>query len=111
MVLSEANRKTFIDNLLVFLSEYGYDANYAKLLKELKAAISASGRDYLITFISLTSYWYLRHFDLKAMADNVDWINLMVYDLYGIWDGDNPIGNYVLAHTNLTGIDEAFDLF
>ncbi|CAG8071629.1 unnamed protein product [Penicillium olsonii] len=132
MVSSEANRKTFIDNLLGFLSEYGYDgvdfdweypgaddrggsdadgANYAKLLKELKAAISVSGRDYLVTFTSPTSYWYLRQFDLKAMADNVDWINLMAYDLHGVWDGDNPIGNHVLAHTNLTGIDEALDLF
>ncbi|CAG7982286.1 unnamed protein product [Penicillium salamii] len=86
-------------------------ANYAKLLKELKAVISASGRDYLVTFTSPISYWYLRHFDLKAMADNVDWINLMAYDLHGVWDGDNPIGNHVLAHTNLTGIDEALDLF
>ncbi|CAG8939269.1 unnamed protein product [Penicillium salamii] len=132
MVSSQANRKTFIDNLLGFLSEYGYDgvdfdweypgaddrggsdadgANYAQLLKELKEAISASGREYLVTFTSPTSYWYLRHFDLKAMADNVDWINLMAYDLHGVWDGDNPIGNHVLAHTNLTGIDEALDLF
>ncbi|KAJ5555613.1 hypothetical protein N7461_004083 [Penicillium sp. DV-2018c] len=132
MVSSETNRKTFINNLLGFLSEYGYDgvdfdweypgaddrggsaddgANYAKLLKELKDAIKDSGRDYLVTFTSPTSYWYLRHFDLKAMADNVDWINLMAYDLHGEWDRDNPIGSRVLAHTNLTGIDEALDLF
>ncbi|KAJ5124812.1 uncharacterized protein N7515_008637 [Penicillium bovifimosum] len=132
MVSSETNRKTFINNLLEFLSEYGYDgvdfdweypgaddrggsaddgANYAKLLKELKDAIKDSGRDYLVTFTSPTSYWYLRHFDLKAMADNVDWINLMAYDLHGEWDRDNPIGSRVLAHTNLTGIDEALDLF
>jgi chitinase len=132
MVSNQANRKTFIDNLLGFLSEYGYDgvdfdweypgaddrggsdadgANYAQLLKEVKDAITASGRDYLVTFTSPTSYWYLRHYDLKTMADNVDWINLMAYDLHGVWDGDNPIGNHVLAHTNLTGIDEALDLF
>lgn len=132
MVSNQANRKTFIDNLLGFLSEYGYDgvdfdweypgaddrggsdsdgANYAQLLKELKEVIAASGRDYLVTFTSPTSYWYLRHFDLKAMADNVDWINLMAYDLHGVWDGENPIGNHILAHTNLTGIDEALNLF
>lgn len=132
MVSNKANRKTFIDNLLGFLSEYGYDGvdfdweypgaddrggsdadgvNYAQLLKELRAAITASGRDYLVTFTSPTSYWYLRHFDLKAMADNADWINLMAYDIHGVWDSSNPVGNHVLAHTNLTDIDLALDLF
>ncbi|KAF4331819.1 glycoside hydrolase family 18 [Fusarium beomiforme] len=37
-------------------------------------------------------------------------INLMSYDLHGIWDGDNPIGKHVLSHTNLTEINLALDL-
>lgn len=41
----------------------------------------------------------------------VDWVNLMSYDLHGVWDSDNPIGNQVLAHTNLTEIDLALNLF
>lgn len=41
----------------------------------------------------------------------VDWVNLMSYDLHGVWDSDNPIGNHVLSHTNLTEIDLALDLF
>lgn len=131
LVSSQAHRTAFITNLLGFLSEYGYDGvdfdweypgaddrggsdvdgeNYNALLKELKAAIAASGRDYIVTFTAPTSYWYLRHFDVKNMADNVDWINLMAYDLHGVWDGDNPIGNQVLSHTNLTEIDLALDL-
>lgn len=84
--------------------------NYTQLLKELRAAIDASGHDYVVTFTAPTSYWYLRHFDLKAMEEHVNWINLMAYDLHGIWDSDNPIGNQVLAHTNLTEIDLALDL-
>lgn len=44
------------------------------------------------------------------MAVYADWINLMSYDLHGIWDSKNPIGNQVLAHTNLTEIDLALDL-
>lgn len=44
------------------------------------------------------------------MEPYVDWINLMSYDLHGVWDSDNPIGNQVLAHTNLTEIDYALDL-
>jgi chitinase len=45
------------------------------------------------------------------MAEYADWINLMSYDLHGVWDSDNPIGSQVLAHTNLTEIDLALDLF
>jgi chitinase len=132
LVSSEANRATFITNLLGFLSEYGYDGvdfdweypgaddrggsaedgvNYTALLRELRAAIQASGKDYIVTFTAPTSYWYLRHFDLANMTQYVDWINLMAYDLHGVWDSSDPIGNQVLAHTNLTEIDLALDLF
>jgi chitinase len=79
-------------------------------VKELREAINASGREYIITFTAPSSYWYLRHFDLKGMEEHVDWINLMSYDLHGVWDASNPIGNQVLAHTNLTEIDQALDL-
>ncbi|CEJ93482.1 hypothetical protein VHEMI09064 [[Torrubiella] hemipterigena] len=132
MVSSKENRATFINNLLSFLVEFGYDGvdfdweypgaddrggskddakNYSLLLEELRAAIKASGRDFLVTFTAPTSYWYLRHFDLPGMVPHVDWINLMSYDLHGLWDSSNPIGNHVLAHTNLTEIDLALDLF
>ena len=114
------------------MSEYGYDgvdfdweypgaddrggsavdtANYSQLLIELRAAIKSSGREYLVTFTSPTSYWYMRHFDIKTLSDNADWVNLMSYDLHGVWDSNNTIGSTVLAHTNLTEIDGALDLF
>ncbi|PKK46869.1 hypothetical protein CI102_8377 [Trichoderma harzianum] len=130
MAASSGNRSTFIQNLLGFLSEYGYDgvdweypgaddrggsdadaANYVALLKDLRETINTSGKDYIIAFTAPTSYWYLRHFDIKGMAAYADWINLMSYDLHGIWDSKNPIGSQVLAHTNLTEIDLALDLF
>jgi chitinase len=84
--------------------------NYVDLMKELREAINTSGRDYIVTFTAPSSYWYLRHFDLKGMEAHVDWINLVSYDLHGVWDSDNPIGNQVLSHTNLTEIDYALDL-
>lgn len=31
--------------------------------------------------------------------------------LHGVWDADNPIGSNVLAHTNLTEIKLALDLY
>ncbi|KAK4069890.1 CAZyme family GH18 [Trichoderma aggressivum f. europaeum] len=132
LAASPSNRSTFIQNLLGFLSEYGYDgvdfdweypgaddrggsdadaANYVALLKDLREAIDTSTKDYILTFTAPTSYWYLRHFDIKGMAAYADWINLMSYDLHGTWDSKNPIGSQVLAHTNLTEIDLALDLF
>lgn len=45
------------------------------------------------------------------MTDHVDWINVMSYDLHGTWDSSDPIGNQVLAHTNLTEIKLALDLY
>ncbi|KAH0499712.1 hypothetical protein TgHK011_006887 [Trichoderma gracile] len=130
MVSTQANRAAFIQNALGFLEEYGYDGidweypgaedrggstkdgeNYVALLKELRAAIRATGRDYIVTFTAPTSYWYLRHFDVANMVAHVDWVNLMSYDLHGVWDGNNPIGEQILAHTNLTEIDLSLDLF
>ncbi|KAJ4152982.1 hypothetical protein LMH87_009497 [Akanthomyces muscarius] len=132
MVATAASRSTFIQNLLGFLQEYGYDGvdfdweypaaddrggspadsiKYGIFLKELRAAIDASGHKYLVTFTAPSSYWYLRHFRLDLMEPYVDWINLMSYDIHGVWDGSNPIGNHVLSHTNLTEIDLALDLF
>ncbi|KAF4336894.1 bacteriodes thetaiotaomicron symbiotic chitinase, partial [Fusarium beomiforme] len=131
MVSTKDNRAVFIKNLLGFLSQYGYDGvdfdweypgaedrgggdddgkNYVSLLKELREAINANGRNYIITFTAPSSYWYLRHFELDNMQTYVDWINLMSYDLHGIWDGDNPIGHQVLSHTNLTESNSALDL-
>jgi GH18 family chitinase len=39
-------------------------------------------------------------------------VNVMTYDLHGVWDGDDPyIGKVINAHTNLTEIKETFQLF
>ncbi|RDW92951.1 uncharacterized protein DSM5745_00273 [Aspergillus mulundensis] len=129
MVSSSYKRGTFIGQLELFKSHYGFDGvdfdweypgaedrggheddgrNFRKLLESL--ATFYRGTDFEISFTAPTSYWYLRHFDLKASSDIVNYVNLMSYDLHGIWDSNNPIGSQVLAHTNLTEIDKALDL-
>jgi chitinase len=50
----------------------GDGENYTALLKELRAAINASGREYIVTFTAPSSYWYLRHFDITKMMEYVD---------------------------------------
>ncbi|RPA81152.1 hypothetical protein BJ508DRAFT_117192 [Ascobolus immersus RN42] len=130
-VSTSENRALFISNLLGFMSEYGFDGvdwdweypgasdrggvpedgeNFVKLLEELQTAIKSQDRRYIVTFTAPTSYWYLRHFNIRSMMKHVDWMNVMSYDLHGVWDSDNSIGNSILAHTNLTEIDMALDL-
>jgi spore germination protein YaaH len=62
--------------------------NFTSLLKELRAAVDKDPHNYIITFTAPTSYWYLRHFDITAMTQYADWINLMAYDLHGVWDSN-----------------------
>ncbi|KAI0108999.1 carbohydrate-binding module family 18 [Nemania sp. FL0031] len=131
MVSSAENRKAFIGNLMGFMRKYAFDGvdfdweypgapdrggspddgkNFVTLLKELDDVNKQQPEKYVVSFTAPTSYWYLRWFDLKAV-DYVDWVNVMSYDLHGTWDSTNPIGNHIYAHTNLTEIKNALDLF
>ncbi|KAJ7864946.1 hypothetical protein B0H14DRAFT_2734817 [Mycena olivaceomarginata] len=85
-------------------------ANYVALMKLLHTSFKEN--NYGLSFTAPSSFWYLQNFDLPGMMENVDWVNLMSYDLHGTWDrNDTWIGPVVAAHTNLTEIDEALKLF
>ena len=79
-------------------------------MQEIRAAFNGQPRKKYLSFTAPTSYWYLRWFDIGKMVDAADYVNFMTYDLHGVWDANDPIGNQVLAHTNLTEIDLALDL-
>jgi chitinase len=85
--------------------------NYVLLMQTLNTAFSSSGRELGLTFTAPSSYWYLRWFDLPGLLKYADWVNLMSYDLHGEWDRNNPIGSVINAHTNLTELDTALELF
>ncbi|OQO13612.1 hypothetical protein B0A48_01841 [Cryoendolithus antarcticus] len=128
-----AKRQKFADNLVSFMVRYGFDGvdldweypgapdrggneekdiqNFVELLKTLRSTFLSSARgNYGLTFTAPTSYWYLRWFDIPQALKYADWVNLMSYDLHGIWDAHNPIGSIIQAHTNLTEIKLAVDL-
>jgi chitinase len=48
-------------------------------MKDLKAAFTATGRHYGLSFTAPTSFWYMRWFDITGLADAVDFINVMSY--------------------------------
>ncbi|KAJ6256129.1 hypothetical protein Dda_8964 [Drechslerella dactyloides] len=129
---SQAKRSKFINNMIKFMVQYGFDGcdldweypgapdrggqkadveNYVSLMKETNNAFKAHPKKFGLSFTAPTSFWYLRWFDLEKIHPNVDFINVMSYDLHGIWDANNPIGAQVLGHSNMTEIDLALDLF
>ncbi|RYN32093.1 hypothetical protein AA0112_g6268 [Alternaria arborescens] len=131
MVSTAANRALFIKKLFAFMRQYAFDGvdfdweypgatdrggkpedgkNFVTFLKELNEENDKQLMHYVVSFTVPTSFWYLRHFDLKAV-DYVDFVNVMSYDLHGIWDSTNPIGNHIYGHSNLTEIKLALDLF
>ncbi|OHF04585.1 hypothetical protein CORC01_00056 [Colletotrichum orchidophilum] len=131
MVSIKANRSKFISNLMSFLCMYAFDGvdfdweypgaddrggvpedgeNFTQFLKELEEENKKQPVKYIVSYTAPTSFWYLRHFDLKSI-DYTDFVNVMSYDLHGVWDRDNPIGSHIYGHTNLTEMSLAFDLF
>ena len=131
LVGSGENRFKFVVHSLLVMEAYGFDGididweypgaydrggspadkeNYVTLMSELKAAFRSKG--YGLSFTAPSSYWYLQHFDLPGLLQHADWVNVMTYDLHGVWDGKDPyIGAIVQAHTNLTEIKQTMQLF
>ena len=86
--------------------------NYVDLLSELKQAFDATPEKYTLTIAVPLSYWYLRHFDLEKIHPIVDFMNIMSYDIHGIWDANiTDIGPHVYSHTNISEIRDALNIF
>ncbi|KAM0255869.1 hypothetical protein ACHAQJ_005374 [Trichoderma viride] len=130
---SEAKRKRFALNLVKFMTEFGFDGvdidweypgapdrggtardynNFPLLLKAIRDAFDQNRHGHWgISITAPSSYWYLQYFNLEELIKHINFVNLMSYDLHGIWDETSQIGKQVLAHTNLTEVDQALDLF
>ncbi|KAK4186062.1 hypothetical protein QBC35DRAFT_453660 [Podospora australis] len=124
-------RQIFANNLLKFLEEHAFDGfdldweypgapdrggkeddpdNFVKLMATIRATLNRSPRRLGISFTIPASYWYLRWFKVPELLQYADFTCLMSYDLHGLWDKENPIGNVINPHTNLTEIQRAVEL-
>lgn len=129
---STANIDKFAKSVIKFLQKYDFDGvdidweypvaedrggrgedfeNIVSFAKRMKSALKTTSRDgFTITIPA--SYWYLQHFDIKALEPHVDWFNIMSYDLHGTWDMPNEwTGPFLNAHTNLTELKDSMDLY
>jgi chitinase len=118
MAAKKENRKKFVDSAVRFLLEYDLDGldidweypgmyavgnpympedkeNFTSLMKELRIAMDASGRKYILTFASAGWENYYRYIELDKVMQYADYMNVMTYDAVG---GGTP---YTAHHTNL----------
>lgn len=79
--------------------------NYLELLKLIRQKLP----DKSLSIAAPASYWYLKAFPIDKIADVVDYIIYMTYDLHGQWDYDNsysspgcPKGDCLRSHVNIT---------
>ncbi|KAJ5667084.1 glycoside hydrolase [Penicillium longicatenatum] len=126
-----AYRSTLVENIVNYVSDTGLDGididweypgepdiagipagsddegeNYLAFLKALKAALPD---DIILSITAPASYWYLQAFPISDMADVVDFINYMTYDLHGTWDEESTwadngctAGDCLFSHVNMT---------
>ena len=129
--MSPTNAGKFADNVVAFLQKnkldgVDFDWEYpgAKDIKGTPPGFDSDGPNYL-SFLKLlkgklpkgktlsiaapASFWYLKNFPIAKMAETLDYIVYMTYDLHGQWDYSNQwsqegclAGNCLRSHVNLT---------
>ncbi|KAJ1951429.1 hypothetical protein FBU59_000158 [Linderina macrospora] len=83
-----------------------YD-NYLTWIKELRGKIGKAS----LSIAAPASPWYLRGFRIDEMAEHLDYIVFMTYDLHGVWDKNiKSLGAYLNPHTNMTEIKDALKI-
>ena len=76
--------------------------NFTALMKELKEAMAATNKEWILTFAAAGWEKYFDHIELNKVMQYANYINLMTYDFVG---GGTP---YTAHHTNLGHIDSKF---
>ncbi|KAF1841659.1 glycoside hydrolase family 18 protein [Cucurbitaria berberidis CBS 394.84] len=135
--VSNSQRQILADNIAAFIIENDLDgvdfdweypgapdiippagkndgANYLAFIMLVRAALP---NEKTISIAAPASYWYLKQFPIKELAEVLDYIVYMTYDIHGQWDYDNKFanpgcanGNCLRSHVNLTEINLALSM-
>jgi chitinase len=112
--LTAGSRQAFASSCVDFIRAYNFDGvdldweypvggglasnvsrpedkhNYTLLARELRSQLDAAeltdGREYLLTIAAAAGYDKIVNYEPAALAMELDWINVMTYDLRGAWD-------------------------
>lgn len=100
MAADPAARAAFIQNLIRFCDDNGYDgvdvdweypssaadrSNLNCLIKELREAFSALGKGWALSMAVPSGSWAGQWFDYDSLKQHVDWFGCMTYDFMGSW--------------------------
>ncbi|MDC3415937.1 glycosyl hydrolase family 18 protein [Aquibacillus salsiterrae] len=111
---SDESRTIFANSVVDFLTTYQFDGvdidweypvgggkpgnksrpedkqNFTLLLEDIRKALDAQtkkdGNDYLLTIAAGSSNKHASNLELEKIAEYVDYIQLMTYDIHGEWD-------------------------
>lgn len=118
MAETPENRKKYVDSVIRFIEQYDLDGldidweypgmrgagnpyipedmeNFTSLMRELREAMDATGKDLTLTFASAGWKRYYDHIELNEVMKYADYMNVMTYDLVS---GGTPFTGH---HTNL----------
>lgn len=100
MAADAVARANFVKNLVAYVELHEYDgadfdwefpqtsadrANLTTLVKEVREAFDNENPDWLVTMVAVPTDFNGRWHDYAALADYVNWFNLMAYDFHGSW--------------------------
>lgn len=137
--VTTANRQTFASNVVSFVKQHNLDGvdfdweypgapdipgipagskddgkNYLEFLKMVREGLPS---DKSLSVAAPASFWYLKGFPIKDIAEVVDYIIYMTYDLHGQWDYGSkwsspgcPSGNCLRSHINITETTNALSM-
>ena len=114
VALTAVSRTAFAESAVEFMLEHGFDGididweypvsggewdnvnrpedkqNYTLLMQELRTQLDVleaqHGRDYWLSIAAPAGPGTMQNFEIANLANTLDWINLMAYDLAGHWD-------------------------
>ncbi|KAG0216867.1 hypothetical protein BGX31_000440, partial [Mortierella sp. GBA43] len=105
MIQSKASRKTFIESCIEFCQFFGFDgvdidyeypsyqdrASMTALFKEMRDAFDTEGSGLVLSLAGASFQEGVQGYELDKVAEYVDFIMIMAYDLYGAYDSNRIV--------------------
>jgi chitinase len=128
--LTDASRTTFANSCVDFIVKYGFDGvdidweypvrggmstnisrpedktNFTLLMRKIREKLDArgqtDGKHYILTFAGAASIGYLNNTEMDKMHPYVDFVNLMTYDIHGMWDKYTDFNAPLFSNSDIT---------